>query len=197
MLFLSLQEKFSDKKGTMNKEKINNIAKHFRHIMETLGLDLDDDSLSGTPERVAKMYINEVFSGLDPQNFPKITLFKKPFHNDDQIIVVKDIKVNSFCEHHFVPMTGIAHVAYIPNEHIIGLSKINRIVEYFAKRPQIQERLTSQIAESISEILKTENVAVKITLTHFCMTVRGVCDMNSTTTTEVLKGTFKKNPGRL
>ena len=189
-----IKEKFTN--NLSNEDKISIIAENFKNIMETLGLDLDDDSLSQTPQRVAKMYIEEVFSGLQPQNFPKITLFNNP-SDDGQVITVQDITVNSFCEHHFVPMIGTAQISYVPKKHIIGLSKINRIVEYFAKRPQLQERLTTQIADSLSEILQTEDISVSMTLSHFCMTVRGVRDKNSTTTTQISKGIFKGNTGTI
>jgi GTP cyclohydrolase IA len=185
----SFYPKFTD--SINDEDKIAIIEENFKQIMETLGLDLTDDSLIDTPHRVAKMYVKEVFSGLDDKNFPKITLFKNPT-NDGQVITVDNITVNSFCEHHFVPMIGMASVSYIPKDNIIGLSKINRIVEYFARRPQVQERLTSQVADCLCDILNIEDVEVSLTLTHFCVTVRGVRDSNSTTTTQTKRGLFQK-----
>ncbi len=169
--------------------KIDKIALHFENIMDTLGLDLTDDSLKGTPRRVAKMFVNEVFSGLNPKNKPKVTLFDNKF-NYKQMLVEKDIKVHSFCEHHFVPITGKAHVAYISNGQVIGLSKINRIVDYYARRPQVQERLTEQIADELKKVLKTDNVAVLIEADHMCVVMRGVKDQNSSTTTSSFHGKF-------
>lgn len=172
-------------------EKVEKIEKHFRAIMDTLGLDLTDDSLSGTPRRVAKMYIHEIFSGLNPKNLPDITLFDNKF-NYDEMIVEKNITFFSNCEHHFVPIYGKAHVAYISSGKVIGLSKINRIVQYYAKRPQIQERLTKQIAEKMKSILNTEDLAVVIDATHLCVTSRGVGDTNSQTGTAQFSGRFKE-----
>ena len=174
------------------KSKIELIERHFQEIMQILGLDLTDDSLKGTPHRVAKMYVKEIFSGLIPKNRPKITLFENKFRYN-QMLVEKDIKVNSYCEHHFVPIIGKAHVAYISNGQVIGLSKINRIVEYFSKRPQLQERLTEQIADELKRVLETEDVAVVIEASHLCVTVRGVEDEHSTTTTSSFHGKFE-NP---
>lgn len=170
--------------------KIELIEKHFREIMHILGLDLDDDSLSGTPHRVAKMYVKEVFSGLNPDNKPKARLFSNKY-NYDQMLVEKDITFYSHCEHHFVPIYGHAHVAYFSSGQVIGLSKINRIVQYFAKRPQVQERLTVQIAEELKSVLKTEDVAVVIDATHMCVSSRGVGDTNSKTGTAFFDGKFK------
>ncbi len=172
-------------------EKVSKIAEHFSAIMETLGLDLTDDSLSGTPLRVANMYVNEVFSGLKPENLPEVTLFENSF-NYDEMIVEKNITFFSNCEHHFVPIFGKAHVAYISSGKVIGLSKINRIVQYFAKRPQIQERLTKQIAEKMKELLKTNDLAVVIDATHLCVSSRGVGDTNSQTGTAHFSGKFKE-----
>jgi len=169
--------------------KISKIALYFEEIMDTLGLDLNDDSLKGTPQRVAKMFVNEIFSGLDPKNKPEVTLFDNKFQYN-QMLVEKDIKVHSYCEHHFVPITGKAHVAYISNGKVIGLSKINRIVDYFARRPQVQERLTEQIAEDLKKILKTEDVAVVIEADHMCVVMRGVKDQESSTTTSSFHGKF-------
>lgn len=172
-----------------DEEKILKIAHHFRAIMETLGLDLTDDSLSGTPMRVAKMYINEVFSGLDPKKMPTATLFENKFKYD-QMVVEKDITFFSHCEHHFVPIYGKAHVAYISSGKVIGLSKINRIVQYFAKRPQVQERLTMQVGKQMMEYLKTEDVAVVMDANHLCVSSRGVGDVNSKTGTAFFNGKF-------
>ncbi len=173
-------------------EKMNKISFHFREIMQTLGLDLTDDSLSGTPNRVAKMFVKEIFHGLDPKNKPAPTLFENKF-NYEEMLVEKDIKVHSYCEHHFVPIIGKAHVAYISNGKVIGLSKINRIVDYFSRRPQVQERLTVQIAEELKKVLETEDVAVVIDSAHMCVITRGVQDINSTTITSSYHGKFKNN----
>jgi GTP cyclohydrolase IA len=170
--------------------KIEQIAHHFKGIMETLGLDLTDDSLSGTPLRVAKMYINEVFSGLDPENKPAATLFENKFKYD-QMVVEKEITFFSHCEHHFVPFYGKAHVAYISTGKVIGLSKINRIVQYFARRPQVQERLTMQVGKQMMEYLNTEDVAVVMDANHLCVSSRGVGDVNSKTGTAFFNGKFK------
>ncbi len=172
-------------------EKIEKIASHFRSIMETLGLDLTDDSLRGTPLRVAKMYIDEVFSGLDPANKPASTLFDNKF-NYNEMVVEKEITFYSHCEHHFVPIIGKAHVAYISSGKVIGLSKINRIVQYFAKRPQVQERLTVQIAEDLKRTLQTEDIAVILDADHLCVSSRGVNDTNSKTGTAYFSGKFKE-----
>jgi GTP cyclohydrolase I len=169
--------------------KIAKIAWYFEEIMNTLGLDLSDDSLKGTPLRVAKMYVQEIFSGLNPDNKPDATLFDNKFHYN-QMLVEKDIKVHSYCEHHFVPIIGKAHVAYIANKQVIGLSKINRIVDYFARRPQVQERLTVQIAEDLKKVLNTEDVAVVIEAEHMCVAMRGVKDHGSSTTTSSFNGKF-------
>ncbi len=169
--------------------KIELIEKHFRDIMLILGLDLNDDSLKGTPRRVAKMYVNEIFSGIKPENKPKAKLFENKYQYNE-MLVEKDITFFSSCEHHFVPIFGKAHVAYISNGHVIGLSKINRIVQYFAKRPQVQERLTVQIANELKEVLKTEDVAVVIDAAHMCVSSRGVQDVNSKTVTAHYGGQF-------
>ena len=165
------------------------IADHMRSIMLVLGLDLDDDSLKGTPERVARMYVDEIFSGLDPRRKPKISLFANKYKYG-QMLVVRDITVTSFCEHHFVPFMGKAHVAYISSGKVIGLSKLNRIVQYFAKRPQVQERLTVQIADAMKEALDTQDVAVLVDATHLCVQARGVQDMQSSTVTSEYCGRF-------
>jgi GTP cyclohydrolase IA len=171
-------------------EKIDRIEKHFREIMQILGLDLTDDSLNGTPRRVAKMYVKEVFSGLNPKNRPHARLFENKY-NYDQMLVEKDITFYSHCEHHFVPIYGKAHVAYFSNGKVIGLSKINRIVQYFSKRPQVQERLTVQIGKEIQRVLNTEDVGVVIDANHMCVASRGVGDTNSKTGTAYFAGKFK------
>ncbi len=172
-----------------DEEKMKKIENHFREIMETLGLDLKDDSLMGTPERVAKMYVKEIFSGLNPANKPKIALFKNRYQYN-QMLVEKDITFYSNCEHHFVPIFGKAHVAYISNGKVIGLSKLNRIVQYYAKRPQVQERFTMQIAKELQDVLQTQDVAVLIDAKHLCVSSRGVQDNNSATVTSFYGGKF-------
>lgn len=170
--------------------KIELISIHFEEIMKILGLDLNDDSLKDTPKRVAKMYVNEVFGGLLPENKPEVTLFDNKY-NYEEMLVEKNIKVHSNCEHHFVPIIGKAHVAYISNGKVIGLSKINRIVDYFSRRPQVQERLTVQIANELKKVLQTEDVAVAITADHMCVTLRGIKDQDSSTYTSSFHGKFK------
>lgn len=170
-------------------EKTKIIENHFREIMHTLGLDLTDDSLQGTPYRVAKMYVQEVFSGLNPKNKPDIKLFKNKY-NYNEMLIEKDITLFSNCEHHFVPIIGKVHVAYFSNGQVIGLSKINRLVQYYAKRPQVQERLTNQIAEGLKEALQSEDVAVIIDATHLCVSSRGIKDTNSSTITAYYSGKF-------
>ena len=174
--------------------KIELIENHFREIMHILGLDLSDDSLSGTPFRVAKMYVKEVFSGLNPANKPEGKLFENKYEYNEMLIE-KDITLYSYCEHHFVPIIGKVHVAYISDGQVIGLSKINRLVEYYAKRPQVQERLTNQIAEGLKEALQSDNVAVIIEATHLCVASRGIKDTNTSTITAHYSGKFqdKKN----
>ena len=175
-------------------EKIAYIAERFGQIMEALGLDLDDPSLTRTPLRVAKMYVNEVFSGLDPETFPEVRYIDNAFSypNGSNVVLVK-AHFTSFCEHHFVPMTGFACVAYIPKKKVIGLSKISRIVRYFAKRPQVQERLSAQIADSLALLLETEDVAVSTSATHFCVMARGIEDQHAHTIANVLRGEFLSN----
>lgn len=183
-------------KSSLNaEEKIDYIAERFRDIMEILGLDLTDDSLARTPYRVAKMYVNEIFSGLDTENFPPISFIEDQFqHNNKGSMVFVKVNFHSFCEHHFVPMNGTAYVAYIPNGKLIGLSKIPRIVRFFACRPQVQERLNAQIADSLAILLNTENVAVSLAAQHFCIMARGIEDTESHTITNVLRGDFNKDP---
>jgi len=169
--------------------KIELIQEHFKEIMQILGLDLSDDSLKGTPYRVAKMYVKEIFSGLNPENRPAVKKFDNKYEFN-QILLEKDISFYSNCEHHFVPFFGKAHVAYIPGDKVIGLSKINRIVRYYAKRPQVQERLTQQIAKDLKEVLGTEDIAVIIEAKHLCVASRGVQDDSSSTTTVSYGGKF-------
>jgi GTP cyclohydrolase I len=173
-------------------EKKDRLEYHFKAIMELLQLDLTDDSLNNTPERIAKMYVDEIFSGLNYQNFPTITLIDNKMRCDE-MVRVHNIGFNSVCEHHFVVIDGFASIAYLPNHKIIGLSKINRIVRFFSQRPQVQERLTSQILVALQTLLETENVAVRIEATHFCVKSRGVMDSNSLTTTTALGGYFKRD----
>lgn len=171
--------------------KIEMIKYHFGEIMKTLGLDLDDDSLSGTPERVARMYVNEIFSGLDPKNKPDIKLFQNRYQYNE-MLVEKNITFYSNCEHHFVPIVGKAHVAYISEGKVIGLSKINRIVQYYARRPQVQERLTVQVARELKKLLQTEHIAVMIDAEHLCVSSRGIKDTNSATVTSQFYGKFQE-----
>ncbi len=172
-----------------DQEKKDKIASLFSEIMDVMGLDLTDDSLQGTPKRVAKMYIDEIFSGLNPANKPKVALFDNKYQYN-QMLVEKNITFYSNCEHHFVPIIGKAHVAYISSGKVIGLSKLNRIVQYYAKRPQVQERLTNQIAEELKAILDTEDVAVIIDAKHLCVSSRGIKDDTSSTVTSYFGGKF-------
>ena len=174
-------------------DKIEIIERKFKDIMETLGLDLSDDSLMDTPKRVAKMYVGEIFWGLDYDAFPKCTTVANKMKYDE-MVVERNVNVQSNCEHHFVIIDGLATVAYVPNEKVLGLSKINRIVEYFAKRPQIQERLTEQVFHTLCYILETDNVAVMIDAKHYCVAARGVEDTGSSTVTSKLGGGFKTDP---
>lgn len=176
-------------------EKIAKIENHFRSIMDIMGLDLTDDSLKGTPKRVAKMYIKEIFSGLNPKNKPDIKLFENKYKYQ-QMLVEKDITLFSNCEHHFVPIIGKAHVAYISNGTVIGLSKLNRIVQYYAQRPQVQERLNIQIANEIKKVLNTDDVAVVIEATHLCVSSRGIKDTTSATVTAEYSGKFLEDATR-
>lgn len=180
----------------MKKNKLSDKAKKeiiedsFRKIMQTLGLDLDDDSLQETPKRVSKMYVEEIFKGLKDENFPKITTVENKFEYD-QMLIETGIEVKSVCEHHFVPIIGKATVAYIPSEKVLGLSKFNRVVDYYSRRPQVQERLTQQIQAKLVELLETENVAVTIDAIHYCVHMRGIEHTNCTTRTTALSGVFK------
>ena len=179
--------------GLSDDEKRARIAQCMTTMMETLGLDLSDDSLIKTPKRVGKLFVDEIFSGLDYSKFPDITVIENKMQVDE-MIKVKDISFTSTCEHHFMVIDGMAKVAYMPKTKIIGLSKINRIVRFFAQRPQVQERLTQQILVALQTLLDTQNVAVTITATHYCVKARGVKDPTSSTTTTALGGHFKNNP---
>ena len=176
-------------------EKIMVIAEHVKGILHTLGLDLNDESIRDTPLRVAKMYVNETFRGLDPENKPKVTLFKNNYQYS-QMLVEKNITFYSTCEHHLVPIFGKVHVAYFSSGNVIGLSKLNRLVDYYARRPQVQERLTIQIAEALKEALATEDVAVVVDSAHLCVSSRGIRDVNSTTITAEYCGKFKNRDVR-
>ena len=178
--------------GLTSEQKKAVIASSFAKIMEALGLDLTDDSLMETPQRVARMYVDEVFSGLDYRNFPKVSVFDNKMHFDE-MVKVGGITLTSTCEHHFVVMDGVAKVAYMPADKIIGLSKINRIVQFFGRRPQVQERMTQQILVALQTLLRTKNVAVTVTAVHYCVKSRGVRDPASSTTTTALGGYFKTN----
>lgn len=172
-------------------EKIDIIKDDVQHIMETLGLDLNDDSLKGTPNRVAKMFVNEIFGGLDPTKKPKASTFNNKYKYGE-MLVEKNITLYSTCEHHFLPIVGKAHVAYISNGAVVGLSKMNRIVDYFAKRPQVQERLTMQIVEELQKVLNTKDVACVIDAKHLCVNSRGIRDIESSTVTSEFGGKFKE-----
>lgn len=173
------------------------IAYHFQQIMETLGLDMADASLKGTPERVAKMYVDEIFYGLDEKKFPRVmTIPNDGTVKYNQILLEKNIKVMSVCEHHILPIVGYAHVAYIPKDKVIGLSKLNRIVDFFSRKPQVQERLTEEIHARFCKELETEDVAVIIDAKHYCVILRGIQDMNSSTVTSKLSGAFKSDATR-
>lgn len=174
-----------------NDEKVDIIKDDVRHIMETLGLDLTDDSLKGTPNRVAKMFVNEIFGGLDPKRKPKASTFDNKYKYGE-MLVEKNITVYSTCEHHLLPIVGKAHVAYVSNGTVVGLSKMNRIVDYFAKRPQVQERLTIQIVKELQKVLNTEDVACVIDAKHLCVNSRGIRDIDSSTVTSEFGGKFKE-----
>ncbi|QUM81332.1 MULTISPECIES: GTP cyclohydrolase I FolE [unclassified Moritella] len=179
--------------GLTSAEKKERIESHFTEILTLLELDLSDDSLAETPHRIAKMYVNEIFSGLDYASFPKITLIDNKMQVDE-MVKVSDITLTSTCEHHFVTIDGKATIAYIPRSKVIGLSKINRIVQFFSRRPQVQERLTQQILVALQTLLDSQDVAVSITATHYCVKARGVMDATSETTTTSLGGIFKSRP---
>lgn len=177
--------------GLSSEEKKKIIEEKFKDILLALGMDIEDDSIRDTPKRVAKMYVDEVFYGLLDSNFPKITVIENKFKYNE-MVTEKNITLNSNCEHHFIPIIGVAHVSYIPSSKVIGLSKMNRIVDYFARRPQVQERLTDQIAKCLIDILETENVAVTIDAMHTCVSTRGIKDSKSKTVTSSLNGLYLK-----
>ncbi|WP_369999540.1 GTP cyclohydrolase I FolE [Winogradskyella sp.] len=185
----------SDAFKLSDKEKVDIIKDDVRHIMETLGLDLKDDSLKGTPSRVAKMFVNEIFGGLDPDKKPKASTFSNKYQYGE-MLVEKNITVYSTCEHHLLPIVGKAHVAYISNGSVVGLSKMNRIVDYFAKRPQVQERLTIQIVRELQSVLNTEDVACVIDAKHLCVNSRGIRDVDCSTVTSEFGGKFKEKEMR-
>jgi GTP cyclohydrolase I len=172
-------------------EKIKNIQHHFKIIMEEMGLDLTDDSLSGTPYRVAKMYIKELFYGLNPANKPKLSVFENKY-GYKKMLIEQNITIDSACEHHFLPIVGFANVAYIPKDKVIGLSKINRLVDYYARRPQVQERLVLQILNDLQQVLDTQDVIVSVTAKHLCVSSRGIKDQSSFTTTLEYGGCFSE-----
>ena len=173
-------------------DQLQVIEKAFADIMNALGLDLTDDSLQNTPKRVAKMYVEEIFTGLDPYTFPKITVQDNKF-GYNQMLIESNISIHSVCEHHFVPIIGMAHIAYIPGQKVIGLSKLNRIAHHYARRPQVQERLTEQIKACLTEVLDTIDVAVTVDAIHYCVKMRGVKDSNCVTRTTALGGKFLDN----
>ncbi|QSX30366.1 GTP cyclohydrolase I FolE [Shewanella cyperi] len=179
--------------GLSSEERKSKIEEHMKAILSLMSLDLRDDSLADTPRRIAKMYVDEIFSGLDYRNFPKITVIDNKM-GVDEMVRVQDISLTSTCEHHLVTIDGMATVAYLPRKKIIGLSKINRIVRFFSQRPQVQERLTQQILVALQTLLETKDVAVKIDAVHYCVKARGVMDSTSSTTTTALGGIFKSNP---
>lgn len=185
-----LETPMTEKVSVDSKKKVKQIASHFEKIMDIMGLDLTDDSLIDTPNRVAKMYVNEIFWGLDYSKFPKCTAIDNKMDYNDSFVLERNINVQSNCEHHFVVIDGFATVAYIPHKKVLGLSKLNRIVEFFAKRPQVQERLTEQIAETISFITESPDVAVYIDAKHYCVKSRGIQDTGSSTVTLSTRGTF-------
>lgn len=172
-------------------EKKRLIAEHMKEVLSILGLDVEHSSLKDTPSRIAKMYVDEIFSGLDPDKFPKMVFQEEDIA--EELVLVKNISFVSFCEHHFVPIIGKAHIAYFPTKKVIGLSKIPRLIRYFAQKPQLQERLTAEIADSLSSLLETEDVAVAIQAVHFCVMARGVEDMTAEMETHILRGRFEKD----
>jgi len=174
-------------------DKIQKISQHFREIMQTLGLDLNDDSLRQTPQRVAKMYVREIFAGLNAASFPSLTSIENKL-GYNEMVTVRDISIISVCEHHFVTIDGRATISYIPKDRVIGLSKINRIARFFSRRPQVQERLTKQIADCLCFVLDTDDVAVSIHAKHYCVIQRGVEDAGSETVTSDLRGAFREDP---
>lgn len=179
--------------GESAEQKIQKIQSLHNEIMQVIGLDLKDDSLCDTPKRVAKMYVNEIFKGLDAANFPKATVVQNKMKYD-QMVLEKKITIMSTCEHHQMPIVGHAHIAYFPRDKVIGLSKLNRIADYFSRRPQIQERLTQQIGETLKFLLETDDVAVVIDAEHFCVKARGIMDTSSSTITSFVSGGFRNDP---
>ena len=176
-------------------EKMERIEKHFAGILELLGLDLSDDSLQDTPKRVAKMYMQELFCGLNPKNAPNISIFRNKFSYENMLIQ-KNIRLLSMCEHHFLPIVGHVHIAYVPKTHVIGLSKINRLVDFIARRPQLQERLTQQIHDQFCNILKIKDVAVVVEAAHYCLKLRGVMEDLTSTVTSTYSGIFAQEATR-
>lgn len=174
-----------------DEQKMAIISENVKNTMETLGLDLTDDSLCGTPDRVAKMYVKEIFYGLDEKNFPRMMTVENKM-GYKQMLVERNIKVHSQCEHHLVPFIGTCHIAYIPGKKVIGLSKLNRLVDFYARKPQIQERLTEEIHAKLCEVLETEDVAVVVDCVHFCVVTRGIKDSGSSTVTSEISGAFKQ-----
>ena len=185
----------ADAFNTSDDDKIKNIQHHFKMIMQEMGLDLADDSLSGTPYRVAKMYVKELFYGLNPANKPKLSIFENKY-GYKKMLIEQNITIDSACEHHFLPIIGHANVAYIPKDKVIGLSKINRLVDYYARRPQVQERLVLQILNDLQEVLDTKDVIVSVTAKHLCVSSRGIKDQSSFTTTLEYGGCFSKTEVR-
>jgi GTP cyclohydrolase I len=178
-----------------NQQKMNVIADHFQAIMETLGLDLTDDSLRGTPHRVSKMFVEEIFSGLDPKNKPKLSVFENSYHYD-KMLVEANINFNSTCEHHFLPIIGKAHIGYVSSGKVIGLSKLNRIVDYYSRRPQVQERLIMQIFNELKSVLETDSVIIVMEAKHLCVSSRGIKDESSYTSTIQYGGIFNEEEHR-
>jgi GTP cyclohydrolase IA len=178
-----------------DEQKMSAIEKHFHAIMEEIGLDMTDDSLKGTPHRVAKMFIQEIFSGLNPDNKPKISVFDNSYHYD-KMLVEADISFNSTCEHHFLPIIGKAHIGYVSSGKVIGLSKLNRIVDYYSRRPQVQERLIMQIFNDLKSVLDTEDVIVVMEAKHLCVSSRGIQDESSYTSTIQYGGIFNEKENR-
>jgi GTP cyclohydrolase I len=185
----------SDAFDKSDAEKMATIEKHFHIIMEEMGLDMNDDSLQGTPHRVAKMFIQEIFSGLNPVNKPKISVFDNSY-NYDKMLVEANISFNSTCEHHFLPIVGKAHIGYVSSGKVIGLSKLNRIVDYYSRRPQVQERLIMQIFNELKTVLDTDNVIVVMEATHLCVSSRGIKDESSYTSTIQYGGVFNQKENR-
>lgn len=182
--------RLDDESRLTRSEKVELLTGKFREILEIIGLDLRDDSLVDTPKRLAKMYVNELFKGLQQENFPRITTIQNSMAYRGPV-VVRDIKIMSLCEHHFAPIHGSATISYYPKKKVIGLSKLNRIADFFARRPQVQERLTKQIADCLQEVLETDDVAVFINARHYCVISRGIEDQGSTTSTSDLRGVFE------